>query len=257
MPAPRRRRKVIVPDLDDLFARPRKFRAYVIESVWNVHFLGIVLGLAVAITECVKTWPAADDVATKAKGAGYLTMLLVFLFAPRTYERHFEVFCELCNWLAFIARHAALARGDQKWILLRPISLVASVISMRYEFRRQWFFHLVRLGMDAPLNMRRKLSAGRLGISAAGLERGSHLSRDRHAGWMLTAEVIPMVGTVTTSLTLHYWLEQNILQMFLALYDGQQREPEGRQKHALRGSGEGSATSHMYYEGWGLRTPRW
>ena len=47
-----------------------------------------------------------------------------------------------------VCRYAsALSLGDERWIWLRPCVVLASVVALRYEFRRQKYHHVLRYSM--------------------------------------------------------------------------------------------------------------
>jgi hypothetical protein len=123
-------------DLNDIYTRRRNFRTYVIKSVWNLHGTAMCLGILVALTDACKTWPT-PEAATVAMLGSYVGLGVLFTYAPWVYARWWEVICEFAMMTAFIARHAALARGERKWFIvgLSCYSLTPGVQDCGLHFR--------------------------------------------------------------------------------------------------------------------------
>ena len=169
----------------------RAYRSFVVASTWRRHrqaLLLIAVGCAVSVARHPRplTLPfltsegafGPGPAGALARAAGGLfeprwmcivlcpTMLVCSLLWPRWYAARFELACELVLYLGWLTRHGLnFADGTRQIIeanfltyLLRPAVVLASSLSMRYEFSKHWKAHALRLLLDVPLNVYHKSS---------------------------------------------------------------------------------------------------
>ena len=177
----------------------RAYRSFVVASTWRRHKQALLLiALAVAVSVARHPEPLTLPFLTceGAFGSGpagalaralgrlldprWMTMVLCpSMFAcaslrPRWYAARFERACDLVLYLGWLTRHAlnfsdgasAIIEANFLTYLLRPAVVVASSLSQRYEFSKQWKAHALRLLLDLPLNAYRRSSALRAGEPA-------------------------------------------------------------------------------------------
>ena len=96
-------------------------------------------------------------------------MFACAVFSPVWYIDRYERFCDLITVLGMLTRHAAMFDGTDVrqdvvslMSFLRPLFLLASVLSLRYELAKQWKMYVVRVGLDVSMNLSR---ARRFGVS--------------------------------------------------------------------------------------------
>ena len=171
----------------------RAYRMFVVERTWIRHQYGLFLVAVACAVSLVRrrmflTLPILTDEvnACGAGPAGALaravgrvleprwmavvlcpSMLACALFRPLWYAARFERACDLVHMLGWLTRHGlnnfdgsrAIIEANYLTYLLRPVVVVASALSFRYEFSKQWKVHALRLLLDLPLNVYRSSSS--------------------------------------------------------------------------------------------------
>ena len=178
----------------------RAYRMFVVERTWIRHQYGLFLVAVACAVSLVRrrmflTLPILTD-EVNAFGAGPAgalaravgrgleprwmavvlcpSMLACALLSPLWYAARFERACDLVHMLGWLTRHGlnnfdgsrAIIEANYLTYLLRPVVVVASALSFRYEFSKQWKAHALRLLLDLPLNAYRRSSALRAGEPA-------------------------------------------------------------------------------------------
>jgi hypothetical protein len=177
----------------------RAYRNFVVESTWDRHMQTLLLA-AVACAVSLARHPTpltlpflTEEDAFGGGGAGALARAVGRLLEPRWlgvvmypsmfacawlkpmwYAARFERACDLVHMLGWLTRHGlnnfdgsrAIIEANYLTYLLRPVVVVASALSFRYEFSKQWKAHALRLLLDLPLNAYRRSSALRAGEPA-------------------------------------------------------------------------------------------
>ena len=171
----------------------RAYRMFVVERTWIRHQYGLFLAAVACAVSLVRrrvflTLPILTD-EVNAFGAGPAgalaravgrvleprwmavvlcpSMLACALFRPLWYAARFERACDLVHMLGWLTRHGlnnfdgsrAIIEANYLTYLLRPVVVVASALSFRYEFSKQWKVHALRLLLDLPLNVYRSSSS--------------------------------------------------------------------------------------------------
>jgi hypothetical protein len=171
----------------------RAYRMFVVERTWIRHQYGLFLVAVACAVSLVRrrmflTLPILTD-EVNAFGAGPAgalaravgrvleprwvavvlcpSMLACALFRPLWYAARFERACDLVHMLGWLTRHGlnnfdgsrAIIEANYLTYLLRPVVVVASALSFRYEFSKQWKVHALRLLLDLPLNVYRSSSS--------------------------------------------------------------------------------------------------
>ena len=121
----------------------------------------------------------------------------------RFYERHWEIACETLNFVGSAARNMAVHRANHLWISMRPLTLAASVVCMRFEQRRQLKFFIFRMCLDSLWELSKKWQ----------FRAGGELA---FADWELTLRYFAM--KVFAGCSLHAWLERRDLKRFLLIH---------------------------------------
>ena len=202
----------------------RAYRSFVVASTWRRHKQALLLiALAVAVSVARHPEPLTLPFLTceGAFGSGpagalaralgrlldprWMTMVLCpSMFAcaslrPRWYAARFERACDLVLYLGWSTRHAlnfsdgasAIIEANFLTYLLRPAVVVASSLSQRYEFSKQWKAHALRLLLDVPMNVYRKSSR-----FAYGDEAGETFARPAAAALREAPEYAFMLGSI-------------------------------------------------------------
>ena len=164
----------------------RAYRMFVVERTWIRHQYGLFLAAVACAVSLVRrrvflTLPILTDevnafgagpAGALARAVGRLleprwmavvlcpSMLACALFRPLWYAARFERACDLVHMLGWLTRHGlnnfdgsrAIIEANYLTYLLRPVVVVASALSFRYEFSKQWKVHALRLLLDLPLN---------------------------------------------------------------------------------------------------------
>jgi len=167
----------------------RAYRMFVVERTWIRHQYGLFLVAVACAVSLVRkrmflTLPILTDevnafgagpAGALARAVGRLleprwmavvlcpSMLACALFRPLWYAARFERACDLVHMLGWLTRHGlnnfdgsrAIIEANYLTYLLRPVVVVASALSFRYEFSKQWKVHALRLLLDIPLNVYR------------------------------------------------------------------------------------------------------
>ena len=178
----------------------RAYRMFVAERTWIRHQYGLLLAAVACAVSLVRhstslTLPILTDevnafgagpAGALARAVGRLleprwmfvvlcpSMLACALLSPLWYAARFERACDLVHMLGWLTRHGlnnfdgsrAIIEANYLTYLLRPVVVVASALSFRYEFSKQWKAHALRLLLDLPLNAYRRSSALRAGEPA-------------------------------------------------------------------------------------------
>ena len=164
----------------------RAYRMFVVERTWIRHQYGLLLATVACAVSLVRhrtflTLPFLTDevnafgagpAGALARAVGRLleprwmvvvmcpSMLACALLGPLWYAARFERACDLVHMLGWLTRHGlnnfdgsrAIIEANYLTYLLRPVVVVASALSFRYEFSKQWKVHALRLLLDLPLN---------------------------------------------------------------------------------------------------------
>ena len=167
----------------------RAYRMFVVERTWIRHQYGLLLATVACAVSLVRhrtflTLPFLTDevnafgagpAGALARAVGRLleprwmvvvmcpSMLACALLGPLWYAARFERACDLVHMLGWLTRHGlnnfdgsrAIIEANYLTYLLRPVVVVASALSFRYEFSKQWKVHALRLLLDLPLNVYR------------------------------------------------------------------------------------------------------
>jgi hypothetical protein len=171
----------------------RAYRMFVVERTWIRHQYGLLLAAVACAVSLVRhstslTLPILTDevnafgagpAGALARAVGRLleprwmfvvlcpSMLACALLSPLWYAARFERACDLVHMLGWLTRHGlnnfdgsrAIIEANYLTYLLRPVVVVASALSFRYEFSKQWKVHALRLLLDLPLNVYRSSSS--------------------------------------------------------------------------------------------------
>ena len=199
----------------------RAYRMFVVERTWIRHQYGLFLVAVACAVSLVRrrmflTLPILTD-EVNAFGAGPAgalaravgrvleprwmavvlcpSMLACALFRPLWYAARFERACDLVHMLGWLTRHGlnnfdgsrAIIEANYLTYLLRPVVVVASALSFRYEFSKQWKVHALRLLLDLPLNAYRRSSALRAGEPATDIVDAPSLAWAADYAFMLAS----------------------------------------------------------------------
>ena len=163
-------------------ARAKAYRLFIIERAWYAHLYGLMLcsvacTVAIARNPGQMTLPFLPQPGANAwwlEPRWYFVsacpcMFACAVFAPVWYIDRYERFCDLITVLGMLTRHAAMFDGTDVrqdvvslMYFLRPLFLLTSVLSLRYELAKQWKMYVVRVGLDVSMNLSR---ARRFGVS--------------------------------------------------------------------------------------------
>ena len=150
------------PSLDE--RKAAAFRLHVIESCLPLHILGTTSALVCAVVSKMKNddFMALFDVLPWSDFREVFAVVSFILMSATQhvrvfYVKHFELACDLINWLGMLARLSITRYNTtMPWALLRPIPVVAAAIGERYEFRKQWKHHAARLFLSSAISVRLK-----------------------------------------------------------------------------------------------------
>ena len=213
-----RPRRASSPTAGQIIARKRQWREHVIASASGAHVIGQYVGVSCAGGSllCVFTgWHNFHNSApwilswlplgTLAALMFLTNLVAIALHASnrRFYERHWEIACETLNFVGSAARNMAVHRANHLWISMRPLTLAASVVCMRFEQRRQLKFFIFRMCLDSLWELSKKWQ----------FRAGGELA---FADWELTLRYFAM--KVFAGCSLHAWLERRDLKRFLLIH---------------------------------------
>ena len=162
--------------------RARAYRLFIIDRAWYAHLYGLVLSsvaCAVGIARNPGNMSLPFLPQLGASGwwleprwyfvAACPCLFSCAVFSPGFYVDRYERFCDLITVLGMLTRHAAMFDGTDVrqdvvslMSFLRPLFLLTSVLSLRYELAKQWKMYVVRVGLDVSMNLSR---ARRFGVS--------------------------------------------------------------------------------------------
>jgi hypothetical protein len=172
-----RRRKRLRLDL------PPSFRAFIIQKTWNMHttvLLFLLLGCAIGFARV----PEPLNFPFLAGGGWvpprlmdprlWVTVVLVAAYvtaraAPVFYAANYEVACDVVHLFCLLARHASMFHAGAEnavsdtvrlFTLVRPMIVIGGALSLRYECRKQDIKHALRIALDVPLNLCRRMHFG-------------------------------------------------------------------------------------------------
>ena len=161
-------------------ARAKAYRLFIIERAWYAHLYGLMLcsvacTVAIARNPGQMTLPFLPQPGANAwwlEPRWYFVsacpcMFACAVFAPVWYIDRYERFCDLITVLGMLTRHAAMFDGTDVrqdvvslMYFLRPLFLLTSVLSLRYELAKQWKVYVVRVIMDMSINLDRERRFG-------------------------------------------------------------------------------------------------
>ena len=160
--------------------RAKAYRLFIIARAWYAHIYGLELsslacGVAIARNPGKMTLPflpQPGDSGWLLEPRWYFMLGCQCMFAwamlsPGWYLDRYERSCDLIIILGMLTRHSAMfdgtdVRPDVVWLLslLRPLFLLTSVLSLRYELAKQWKVYVVRVIMDVSINLDRERRFG-------------------------------------------------------------------------------------------------
>lgn len=125
--------------------------------------------------------------------------------APVAYERSYEVVCEGLCWTALGARQYSMLRGNKVWLPLRPITMVMSMIMLRFEFSKQAKWFIFRNVVDSCGH------AGRHYVEGGGGSANAYVR-------CLNRQIPMCVVKIVFGLAFHWWIERRDKVRFLQKY---------------------------------------
>ncbi len=82
-------------------------------------------------------------------------------YARDAYVTHYEIACELVNWLGMLVRCSmARYRPQMPWGVIRFVTVVASAMGLRYEIRTQWAAIVAKMATACLIDTRVKQKHG-------------------------------------------------------------------------------------------------
>ena len=85
------------------------------------------------------------------------------------YAANYEVACDVVHLFCLLARHASMFHAGAEnavsdtvrlFTLVRPMIVIGGALSLRYECRKQDIKHALRIALDVPLNLCRRMHFG-------------------------------------------------------------------------------------------------
>ena len=204
--------------------RAKAYRLFIITRAWYAHLHGLALSsvaCAVGIARNPGTMSLPFLPQLGASGwwleprwyfvATCPCLFSCAVFSPGFYVDRYERFCDLITVLGLLTRHGAMfdgtdVRRDTATLLslLRPAFLLASVLSLRYELSKQWKMHAVRVGLDVPMNVYRKLRFG----DAVGDAVGGSVAPTRALIAVVAGELVRNLALLALTLGAHWAVER-------------------------------------------------
>jgi len=145
--------------------RSAAYRAHVIESAFPVHVVGLMLAFVAPVVSKMRNPDFMALFAETLPGVDFREVWAVVsyvLFSSTQYARdayvtHYEIACELVNWIGMLVRCSmARYRPQMPWGAIRFVTVVASAMGARYEFRTQWIRTIAKMATACVIDARMK-----------------------------------------------------------------------------------------------------
>ena len=142
----------------------RAWRLAVLRQNAPVHQTGQLMTIAIALAVAFKKpaplvglkpeWTRRVPVsgAAAALAAAYVAAIACQVANPHRYEKNYEVACELLSWGGILAgQYTLMMNGPGMLSRLRPLTLMGSIIMMRFEFSKQRLWFALRMVAETCL----------------------------------------------------------------------------------------------------------
>ena len=185
-------------------ARDRAYRGHLIEKTLWAHNISNVFGCASSLVNKIRH-PEVMVLFPWAPWLDFRELLAIVSFvslactqhALETYVVNFELAADCINWLGLLTR-CTIARfcPELPWDVIRVFTVCAGAIGMRYELRKQWRGHVVRLLVAGVLDARVRMEVDP--------EYGLRYSLPRACAHQIPA----FLTHITLCLSIQSWLER-------------------------------------------------
>ena len=218
----------------------RAWRLAVLRQNAPVHQTGQLMTIAIALAVAFKKpaplvglkpeWTRRVPVsgAAAALAAAYVAAIACQVANPHRYEKNYEVACELLSWGGILAgQYTLMMNGPGMLSRLRPLTLMGSIIMMRFEFSKQRLWFALRM------------------VAETCLEAGRHALEGAHGGDFARCLVdkIPIgLVKIAFGLQLLWLLERRDKARFLESYSSSEEEARLAAAAIERRRGDGGGT---------------